>query len=87
MDKSIKLARLYVKLFELEAALNNEILPLMSYVGCPDRELIESADAFRAKIARHLSEYEIKSTERKTIDGEQKQPLDDKRPEIVNSNR
>lgn len=58
---SIFLAQTHVKLFEIRAEINSEILPRLSYLQCPDDELLQTLDLAAQSIDSYFKKYRLEA--------------------------
>lgn len=60
-NKNYQIAKLYSALFDLQTALNSDILPMAVHIGLPmeDPELFEAMQNLTDKAERHLEIYEL----------------------------
>lgn len=68
IDDSIKLARLWAQLFALKEDLDNEIIPVGSYLGIEDPELMIALEELSAKIENHFQRFRLVGILRKIDD-------------------
>ncbi len=58
-DDSIKLARLWTCLKETKDRLDNEIIPVCSYLGVEDQEMIDALETAAVKIGEHFERFKL----------------------------
>ena len=68
IDDSIKLARLWSELFALKEKLDNDIIPIGSYLGIEDPELMIALEELSARIENHFQRFHLVAIARKTDD-------------------
>lgn len=68
IDDSIKLARLWTELFDLKEKLDNEIIPVGSYLSIEDPELMIALEELSEKIENHFQRFRLVGVVRKTDD-------------------
>lgn len=66
-DKSLKLARFHIALDELRGTIYAEVLPLGSYLQCPDDELLQTLDLAAQSIEAYLSKYRLEAVPVKPV--------------------
>lgn len=58
-NDSIKLAKLWTGLNAVRDALDNELIPLVGYLGVDDPELVIALEDASARIENHLKEFRL----------------------------
>lgn len=60
-DKSLKLARFHIALDEIRGTIHAEVLPLGSYLQCPDDELLQTLELAAMNIDSYLKAYRLEA--------------------------
>ena len=66
IDDSIKLACLWTQLNAVKEKLDNEIIPVGSYLGIEDPELMIALEELSARIENHFQRFRLVAVARKT---------------------
>ena len=64
--QSIQLARLWIALVEVQARINNEIVPVGIHLGIEDPVLIVALETLSEKIKTHFERYALQAVPIKT---------------------
>lgn len=59
--QSIQLARWWIALADVQAKIDNEIVPIGSHLGVEDPELMIALETLSGKIKRHLNGYKLQA--------------------------
>ena len=59
MDDSVKLAKQWSELHGLKEQIDNQIIPVMGYLGIEDPELIFALETVSAKIEDHFKKFRL----------------------------
>lgn len=66
MDDSIKLANWWVQLNTLKETLDNEIIPVGSYLGIQDSALMGTLEELSVEIQSHYKKFKLVAVVRQT---------------------
>lgn len=58
-NESVKLANLWLGLSEMKNKLDNEMLPISSYLGLEDPELMIAMEVLSEKIESHFKRFKL----------------------------
>lgn len=64
--QSIQLARLWTALTEVQARINNEIVPVGVHLGIEDPDLMIALETLSEKINTHFDRYTLQAVQTKT---------------------
>lgn len=66
-ENSIKLAMLWTSLNEVKSRLDNEIIPLSSYLALEDPELMIALETLSERIGDHFDRYRLQALPSKSV--------------------